>query len=174
MFISLLVARLTHIDEWFRHMFFYAGQLVFLFFADQVGREFKSINNSTDSRKTTFPAIIALDFSVHKIFNFVTSQGLHHIMVLPIYFVTYGYISLRFGVQRYLYQRRMISNLLSAAGFFVLPHVLEFIIESQGKFTFLPMTFMENSELLLYLFGLALLANAIRAYSLRSKEVKHE
>jgi hypothetical protein len=116
---------------WLRHTPFYFGEFFFYWFLVQFGRRYIESPDAADKQQQSYLLVPVFLFSTTtSLVDFLTDQGLPHILTLPIYLLIVAIVRLKFSLNQSPYLR--IANWLTwAVGLWVMEHVTEFILESQ-------------------------------------------
>lgn len=179
-------------DIWFRHFFFYVGQLCFFAFVSKIFTESESGAGARAAKLVVsvlaalyaglliFPqAVLAFHtvniFQIPKtpynIILFLTDEGVQHIVAILSFFIILSIARIQTSNTEFAQFRKVTLQLLFANGFFVLVHFWEYLAESLHFFQFLTDEFVEGVEYMLQFSGLVFFFYFAFVY-LKSKEIK--
>lgn len=136
--------------DWLKHGLFFIGQISFFLFLKRI-TDRKIADEEKELQKTTITELpksveVAVGDagdasisqptqakSIHLIawVGLLTEQGLQHILALPIHFLIYSLVRVRFAFVKSSSFKRSLNLFLAASLFFAMVHAGEFIIESQ-------------------------------------------
>lgn len=116
------------INEWLKHLPFFTGQIFLYFFISSLIKTWQ---------KAPAPSVtLTAGFVVPTWFALLTKQGLQHILVLPLFLLFWGAISIK-GSQLDSKLRSQLNAWLLGGFFLVLIHIGHFVVEAQEWVPFL-------------------------------------
>lgn len=126
------------IGTWIKHSIFYLGLVFFYFFVTRIIK----IYGHTQAHTSVTPVTPVLAYSVthflqtnnqnpHSWAQFITGQGLQHILGLPIFFMVTALIKVQYNFITSNCLKPILDKLIIAAFLLTMLHVSEFVIESQ-------------------------------------------
>lgn len=125
---------------WARHIPVYIGEIFFYYFITSFSRKFIELEDDDNSKHAVelhqnlvspLPIIVVVSYlSSASWFNYITDEGLPHILILPLFVVVVSLVRLRLAIfnSEYLIVTRLLTL---AFGAIVMIHISEFMIESQ-------------------------------------------
>ncbi|MEK7519723.1 MAG: hypothetical protein AAB581_00550 [Patescibacteria group bacterium] len=157
-------------NEWTRHTLFYAGEIFFYLFLvnliKRYYREDKPLGSGFVTTTGTYaaaaggPALVSGSDGISWVtgmYEFLTEQGLQHLLTLPLIIIIIYSIDVRWtNMSKTL--RGVVNPFVIAVIGLVAAHVFEFIIESQGFLPILDGEPVEYIEFGCYYFGLIFFA----------------
>ncbi len=147
------------VNDWLKHIPFFIGQFLFYLWLESIFG--KSAQNKFQTQGMAQVAVLPATGSFTEWFNFLTDQGLQHIIVLPFYMLIMAVISVRFAYIQSTPLRSTLNLLMLAALFLTMIHIGEFVVESQAWLPFLE-NWIEIIEFLLYYLALGFFALGIK------------
>jgi hypothetical protein len=147
------------INDWLKHIPFYFGQLLFYFWLENIFGK----TSRTQAGGLAQAVVVPTTGGFIEWFNYLTDQGLQHILTLPFLILIVAVIKVRFGyIQSNL--KTTLNILLLAATALTMIHVGEFVVESQNWLPFL-VEWIEQIEFLWYYLALGLFALGVKRLS---------
>lgn len=146
------------INDWNKHIPFYIGQLLFYFWVASI---FGKSSQGQSETKTMVAAALPATGGFLEWFNFLTDQGLQHVITLPFLILIIAIIRVRFAYIQTAYLRSTLNILIAAALCLTMIHVGEFVVESQNWLPFL-VEWIEIIEFLWYYLALGLFAIGVK------------
>lgn len=168
-FLSMVPLSANNIlDTWLKHIMFYIGQFFFyLFVVALIAGYDKSSNNAfeTSTPKNPFTGgkggVVAVAgmtsmtyLGVREWIEFITDQGIQHILTLPLLLLIITTIEIRYIFVTSKTFRSMLNTFVLAATSLMAIHFMEFIVESQELIPLLDGNPSEILEFGLYYLGL--------------------
>ncbi len=159
---------------WIRHLPVYIGEILFFIFITSFSRRYIELDETPTKPHQVVMKQSLLVLAPFIIFGtgvswyqYVTDQGLPHILALPIFVLVLSLVRLRLAIydNKYIPVVRLFTF---AVGGWILIHVSEFLIESQKLFPKLDES-MAHIEFFWYCVGAAIFVYALRAF----KKVNH-
>ncbi|MDB5178324.1 MAG: hypothetical protein JWN01_267 [Patescibacteria group bacterium] len=119
------------VTDWLHHVPFYIGEVVFYFFLVAFGQHY--IAKDAQATSSSAPARLGLPAVAAggSWFDFLTNQGLHHIVTFPLYFLILAANRMNYMTMDERYQG-VAKWLMWGVFFFIAVHIGEFLIESQN------------------------------------------
>jgi hypothetical protein len=162
---------------WERHIPVYIGQIWFYLFITEFSKKYIEIETAEVKDKgfvlkqniLVLLPIVAF-VSGFSWFQYLTDEGLPHILTLPLFVVVFSLTRLRIAVYESTYIKA-VRYFTAAAGALILIHVSEFIMESQKMFPSLD-RFKGDFEFVWYLLGAFFYFIALRSYFRQLKTTK--
>lgn len=156
------------LNDWYKHIPFYAGQILFYFFIQEVIQHYG--NSKVPSRENWYHIVAAgapvtVSHEFVDWFTFVTLEGLQHIITLPLYILIVVFARLHFGSIKSDSLKHVLNICILAGFFLTIIHVGEFIVEAQGLLLFLDGNPIEIIEFLWYYVALLLFGLSIHTLS---------
>lgn len=147
------------INDWLKHIPFYIGQFLFYLWLESIFGKTNSQSQSQTkvvAQAATLPAAGGLA----EWLNFLTDQGLQHIITLPFSILIIAIIKVRFDyIPTHL--KSTLNILILAVLSLTMIHVGEFVVESQAWLPFLESS-IEVIEFLWYYLALGLFAFGVK------------
>lgn len=157
-----------NINDWLKHIPFYVGQFLFYLFIKGVINFYLNQEKKSSSlvSSSILPQVVIVNVASDQLefthwFDFLTEQGLQHIITLPFLFLIISVIRVRYI---YIQSKAFIAVLnffMFAATLLTLIHVGEFVVESQQWLPFLENS-IEYVEFILFYLALLFLWLAIQ------------
>ena len=146
------------INDWLKHIPFYIGQFLFYLWLESI---FGKVSQSqSQTKEVAAAAALPATGGLVDWFNFLTDQGLQHIITLPFSILIIAIIRVRFTyISTHL--KSTLNILILAAISLTMIHVGEFVVESQAWLPFLE-EWIEIIEFLWYYLGLGLFAFGVK------------
>lgn len=146
------------INDWNKHIPFYIGQLLFYFWIESIFD--KPTQSQSQTKTVAAAAAIPATGGFVEWFNFLTDQGLQHVITLPFLILIIAIIRVRFAyIPTHL--KSTLNILIVAALSLTIIHVGEFVVESQNWLPFLE-EWIEIIEFLWYYLALGLFAIGVK------------
>lgn len=166
-----LLTPLGLFDMWFRHLFFYSGQLFFFLFVlnlfnIKIGRIQKTLMVlaylfllilPTAARAFHSVNILEIPATPYNLLLFLTDQGVQHILAIIFFFLTIAIVRTKSMYPGLGALNPFMIWLFIANGFFILIHIWEYLAESLHFFGFLSHDLVESIEFVFQYAGLLLL-----------------
>lgn len=146
------------VNDWLKHIPFYIGQFLFYLWLESI---FGNPSQSQSQTKTIVAAA-ALPATGGFVdwFNFLTDQGLQHVITLPFSILIIAIVRVRFAyIPTHL--KSTLNILVLAALSLTMIHVGEFVVESQAWLPFLE-EWIEIIEFLWYYLALGFFAFGVK------------
>jgi hypothetical protein len=164
---------------WERHIPVYIGQIWFYLFITEFSKKYIEIETAETKQTGTVMKqnllvllpIIAF-VSGFSWYQYLTDEGLPHILTLPLFTIVFSLTRLRIAVFESTYIRA-VRYFTFAAGALILIHVSEFILESQKMFPKLD-AYMGDFEFVWYALGAFFYFIGLRSYFRQLKVAKEK
>ncbi len=145
------------VNDWLKHLPFFIGQLLFYFWLVSIFGK----SSQPKTKGTAHAVAVPATGGFTEWFNYLTDQGLQHIIALPFLILIIAVVRVRYAYIQSSYLKSTLNLLLLAAGFLTMIHVGEFVVESQGWLPFLE-KWIEQIEFVLYYLAIGLFAIGIK------------
>lgn len=147
------------INDWNKHIPFFIGQILFYFWLENIFKQpsTNQVQNQTNVHVVGFTATGGLV----EWFNFLTDQGLQHIITLPFSVLIVTIIKVRFSYIQSAYLKNTLNIFTLAIISLTMIHIGEFVVESQAWLPFLESS-IEVIEFIWYYLALSLFAIGIK------------
>lgn len=147
------------INDWIKHVPFYIGQILFYFWLESI---FNQPSQGQSQTKTMAQAgVLSAAGGFTEWFNFLTDQGLQHVITLPFTILIIAIMKVRFAYIESSHLRFTLNIFILAVLSLTMIHVGEFVVESQNWLPFLE-EWIEIIEFLWYYLGLGLFAIGVK------------
>jgi len=154
------------LNDWYKHVPFFTGQILFYFFLQEVIR-FYSESNPTSRGEVYVAAGVsgaASTVGIADWFSFITEEGLQHIITLPLLLMVVIFSRLHFGSIKSKSVKHILNICIFAGFFLTVIHVGEFVVEAQGLLPMLESS-IEIIEFLWYYLALIMFGVSIHKLS---------
>lgn len=146
------------INDWLKHIPFYFGQFFLYLFLANIIEAYSPISKKPQSSPQPQLALIPGGFS--NWFNFLTDQGLQHLITLPFLFLIVTVIRIQYLYIESAAFKSALNLFMLAGTALVMIHMGEFVVENHGWLPFLEEA-IEVIEFLWYYLGLILIGFAV-------------
>ncbi len=148
------------INDWLKHIPFYFGQLLFYLWLENIFGK----TSRTQAGGLAQAVAVPTTGGFIEWFNYLTDQGLQHIITLPFLILIVAAVRVRFGYIASSHLKTTLNIILLAAASLTMIHVGEFVVESQAWLPFLESS-IEVIEFLWYYLALGLFAISVKRLS---------
>ncbi len=142
------------INDWLKHIPFYFGQFLLYLFLVNIIEAYSPIEKKPQSSPQPRLAVLPVGFV--NWFNFLTDQGLQHVITLPLFFLIVTVVRIQYLYIESPAFKTVLNLFMAAGGALVMIHIGEFVVESQGWLPFLE-ELIEIIEFLWYYLALILI-----------------
>ncbi len=166
---TILFAKDSMLDTWLKHIVFFIGQFLFYIFLTAViafhTKKSAGASSWGTGEKSFLAGMagipLAMQSEAMDWIEFITDQGVQHILALPLFFLIIATIELRYFFITSPAFRSLLNMFMFAAGSLVMIHAMEFIVESQGFIPALEGDPIEIMEFGWFYLGLFFFARAV-------------